>query len=146
MYIHVSSTNCSLSIIRIKRGENVSMFHFLCVRCWLLKLSEGETYCFQCFIYVSFYVSVFHFLVFRYNLKISRGKNENMLEEKSKLARSDFKTCSKRCDWNTEFKAETSACDVSVLQLIDYQCFQIENWNMKQNKPSKVNSTYARAT
>ena len=41
---------------------------------------------FQCFI----------FLVFRYNLKISREKKQNMLETISKHARSDFKTCSKR--------------------------------------------------
>ena len=116
------------------------MFHFLCVIRWFLMRSEDETLRFN----VSFYVSMFHFLVFRYKLKTSREKNQNMLEEKSKHARRDFKTCSKRCDWNIDFKAETSVCDVSALQLIDYQCFQIKKWNMEQNKPSKVCITCAR--
>ena len=117
-------------------------FHvsFLCVKRWFLMRSEDETLR----LHVSFYVSMFHFLVFRYNLKISREKKQNMLEAISKHARRDFKTCSKRSDWNTEFKTETSVCDVSALQLIDCQCFQIDKWNMKQNKPSKVCITYAR--
>ena len=81
----------------------------------------------------------------RYNIRTLREKSENMLEEKSKHARSDLKTCSKKHDWNIEIRAETSAYDVSAVQLVDYHGFQIENWNMKQNKAYKVCITYARA-
>ena len=86
-------------------------------------MKHGVSMFHLCFIYVSFMFQRFIFWVFRYKSKTSMEKNQNMLEEKSKDARSDFKTCSKRCDWNIEIKAETSVRYVSVLQLIDYQYF-----------------------
>ena len=120
------------------------MFHFFVHKILIINAFKRWNIAFQCFIYVSFYVSMFHFLVFRYKLKTSgrkmktcSKKNQNMLEAISKHARRNASETLK-----LKMKHPYTMFQLCNLLIInDLKC-KNETWN--KIKTDKVNVTYAR--